>query len=49
MVYLEVFKSLTSVQVDPFQTSVLPVYGGSIPAKPIAAVDVPTRAPPFLV
>ncbi len=47
--YLEVFKSFSSVQVDPFQNSVLPVYGGSIPPEPIAAVDEPTRAPPFLV
>ena len=35
---LAVFKSLTSVQEEPFQVSVFPVSGGVKPPKAIAAV-----------
>ena len=40
------FKSLTSVQLDPFHNSVLAVVGGIVPPYDKAAVDVP--APAFL-
>mgnify|MGYP003139071099 CR=1 FL=1 len=39
-----VFKSLTSVQVDPFQISVMAVAGGTSPPKHKAAVLVPAPA-----
>ena len=39
-----VFKSLTSVQLDPFHVSVTPTFSQVAPPAVIAADDVPTPA-----
>ena len=44
MAYLPVFKSPTSVQLEPFHISVFPVPPGEFPANAKAAVYKP--APP---